>query len=219
VRNKILFVVFILASIISLAFIYSFLRSEKPQTLEAVEVSEYKGEKLTPLSETPALGIKGTQNINEKNYTLNVYGLVESPLTLKYEEVLSNYKHYEKVVKLNCVEGWSSKLLWEGVLIYDILKNANLKADANTVIFHCADGYTTSLPIDYIRDEKILLAYKVNGIILPKEYGFPFRVVAEAKYGYKWAKWVVGIEVTNDPNYKGYWESRGFSNEADIEHP
>jgi DMSO/TMAO reductase YedYZ molybdopterin-dependent catalytic subunit len=110
-------------------------------------------------------------------------------------------------------------LLWEGVLIYDILKNANLKADANTVIFHCADGYTTSLPIDYIRDEKILLAYKVNGIILPKEYGFPFRVVAEAKYGYKWAKWVVGIEVTNDPNYKGYWESRGFSNEADIEHP
>jgi DMSO/TMAO reductase YedYZ molybdopterin-dependent catalytic subunit len=219
VRNKIVIVVFILASIISLAFIYSFSRIEKPQTLEAVEVSEYKGEKLTPLSETPALGIKGTQNINVKNYTLNVYGLVESPLTLKYEEVLSNYKHFEKVVKLNCVEGWSSKLLWEGVLIYDILKNANLKADANTVIFHCADGYTTSLPIDYIRDEKILLAYKVNGIILPKEYGFPFRVVAEAKYGYKWAKWVVGIEVTNDPNYKGYWESRGFSNEADIEHP
>lgn len=218
-RNKIVIVVFILASIISLAFIYSFSRIEKPQTLEAVEVSEYKGEKLTPLSETPALGIKGTQNINVKNYTLNVYGLVETPLTLKYEEVLSNYKHYEKVVKLNCVEGWSSKLLWEGVLIYDILKNANLKADANTVIFHCADGYTTSLPIDYIRDEKILLAYKVNGIILPKEYGFPFRVVAEAKYGYKWAKWVVGIEVTNDPNYKGYWESRGFSNEADIEHP
>lgn len=218
-RNKIVIVVFILASIISLAFIYSFSRIEKPQTLEAVEVSEYKGEKLTPLSETPALGIKGTQNINVKNYTLNVYGLVESPLTLKYEEVLSNYKHFEKVVKLNCVEGWSSKLLWEGVLIYDILKNANLKADANTVIFHCADGYTTSLPIDYIRDEKILLAYKVNGIILPKEYGFPFRVVAEAKYGYKWAKWVVGIEVTNDPNYKGYWESRGFSNEADIEHP
>jgi DMSO/TMAO reductase YedYZ molybdopterin-dependent catalytic subunit len=219
VRNKIVIIVFILASIISLAFIYSFSRTEKPQTLEAVEVSEYKGEKLTPLSETPALGIKGTQNINIKNYTLNVYGLVESPLTLKYEEVLSNYKHYEKVVKLNCVEGWSSKLLWEGVLIYDILKNANLKADANTVIFHCADGYTTSLPIDYIRDEKILLAYKVNGIILPKEYGFPFRVVAEAKYGYKWAKWVVGIEATNDPNYKGYWESRGFSNEADIEHP
>jgi len=219
VRNKIVIVAFILASIISLAFIYSFSRIEKPQTLEAVEVSEYKGEKLTPLSETPALGIKGTQNINGKNYTLNVYGLVETPLTLKYEEVLSNYKHYEKVVKLNCVEGWSSKLLWEGVLIYDILKNANLKADANTVIFHCADGYTTSLPIDYIRDEKILLAYKVNGIILPKEYGFPFRVVAEAKYGYKWAKWVVGIEVTNDPNYKGYWESRGFSNEADIEHP
>lgn len=218
-RNKIVIVVFILASIISLAFIYSFSRTEKPQTLEAVEVSEYKGEKLTPLSETPALGIKGTQNINGKNYTLNVYGLVETPLTLKYEEVLSNYKHFEKVVKLNCVEGWSSKLLWEGVLIYDILKNANLKADANTVIFHCADGYTTSLPIDYIRDEKILLAYKVNGIILPKEYGFPFRVVAEAKYGYKWAKWVVGIEATNDPNYKGYWESRGFSNEADIEHP
>ncbi|BAL80832.1 molybdopterin-dependent oxidoreductase [Caldisericum exile] len=218
-KNKIVLLLFIIASILSLSYISTLPKVHKVETLNEVEVTEYKGEKLTPLSETPALGIKGKPSVDITNYKLSVYGLVENPLNLTYKEVLSKYKRYEKVVKLNCVEGWSSKLLFEGVLIDDILKDAKIKDEANTIIFHCVDGYTTSLPLTYIRDEKILLAYKVNGIVLPKDYGFPFRVVAEAKYGYKWAKWVVGIEVSEDTNYKGYWESRGFSNEADIEHP
>ncbi len=99
------------------------------------------------------------------------------------------------------------------------VKDAVISKEANTVIFYSSDGYSTSLPLNYIRDEKILLAYKMNNIALPEDHGFPFRVVAEAKYGYKWAKWVTKIELSNDPNYKGYWEERGFSNDADIENP
>lgn len=218
-KNKIIIALFLLVSFASLLYIYRLPKVSTPSKLKEVEISEYKGEKLDPLFTTPAYGVKGKPSVDVKTYLLNVYGLVEKPLNLNYNQTLSNYKHYEKVVKLNCVEGWSAKLLWEGILISDILNDAKLKEGANTVIFHCADGYTTSLPLDYINNEKILLAYKVNGITLPRDYGFPFRVVAESKYGYKWAKWVVGIEVTDDPNYKGYWESRGFSNEADIEHP
>ncbi|MGB9832039.1 MAG: molybdopterin-dependent oxidoreductase [Caldisericum exile] len=217
-KNKIVVIVFVIASIVSLVYLAT-LQQSKVHNLNEVEITEYKGEKLTPLNETPALGIKGKPSVDIKTYKLSVHGLVSNPLNLTYDDVLSKYKHYEKVVKLQCVEGWSSKLLFEGVLIDDILKDAGVKNNANTVIFHCVDGYSTSLPLDYIKNEKILLAYKVNGIILPRDYGFPFRVVAESKYGYKWAKWVVGIEVSNDPNYRGYWESRGFSNEADIEHP
>jgi DMSO/TMAO reductase YedYZ molybdopterin-dependent catalytic subunit len=41
-------------------------------------------------------------------------------------------------------------------------------------------------------------------------------VVAEDKFGYKWARWVTRIELTDDEDYEGYWESRGFSNDADI---
>ena len=48
------------------------------------------------------------------------------------------------------------------------------------------------------------------------ERGYPFQVVAEDKLGYKWAKWVTGIEVSNDADYRGYWESRGYDNDAAV---
>ena len=61
------------------------------------------------------------------------------------------------------------------------------------------------------------MAYKMNEISLPSERGFPFQLVAESKWGYKWIKWVTEIELSDDVNYKGYWESRGYSNEADLD--
>jgi len=66
-------------------------------------------------------------------------------------------------------------------------------------------------------DNDILLAYKMNDVILPPERGFPFQLVAEDKWGYKWIKWVKEIELSDNVNYKGYWESRGFSNEGDLD--
>lgn len=61
-----------------------------------------------------------------------------------------------------------------------------------------------------------MIAYKMNGVVLPPERGFPFQLVAESKYGYKWIKWITKIEVSNNTNYLGYWESRGFPNSADL---
>ena len=54
----------------------------------------------------------------------------------------------------------------------------------------------------------------MNGQEIPPERGFPFQVVAEDRFGYKWAKWVTGIEVSDDENYRGYWEQRGYDNDA-----
>lgn len=67
-------------------------------------------------------------------------------------------------------------------------------------------------------ENDIILAYYLNDITLPPDRGFPVQVVAEGKYGYKWAKWVVRIEVT-DESYRGYWESRGYNNRADVGGP
>ena len=61
-----------------------------------------------------------------------------------------------------------------------------------------------------------MLAYKMNDVILPPERGFPFQLVAESKYGYKWIKWITEIELSNDISYKGHWETRGFSNDASV---
>jgi len=119
-------------------------------------------------------------------------------------------------VRLNCVEGWSVDILWEGVRLVDLLEQAEYDKGAKVVIFRCYDGYSTSLPLEFVVDRDLLLAYKMNGIDLPAERGFPFQVVAEDKFGYKWAKWVTSIEVSDDESFKGYWESRGYNNDAGI---
>jgi DMSO/TMAO reductase YedYZ molybdopterin-dependent catalytic subunit len=61
-----------------------------------------------------------------------------------------------------------------------------------------------------------MMAYKMNGVVLPPERGFPFQLVAEQKWGYKWIKWITKIELSSDTNYKGFWESRGYNNNGDL---
>jgi DMSO/TMAO reductase YedYZ molybdopterin-dependent catalytic subunit len=61
------------------------------------------------------------------------------------------------------------------------------------------------------------MAYKMNGVDLPAERGFPFQLVAEDKWGYKWAKWITEIELSDDEGFRGYWESRGYSRTGDLE--
>ncbi len=81
------------------------------------------------------------------------------------------------------------------------------------------DGYSTSLPLDFVTNNNIMLAYKMNDVTLPPERGFPFELVAESKWGYKWIKWVNDIELSNDPSFEGYWEKRGYSNSGDLNKP
>jgi len=186
------------------------------EDLAAVEIREYEGTDLSSITDFRENSIKGPQHIDIENYRLKVDGLVENPLEYTLEKTTDNRQGYQKVVTLNCVEGWSVRILWEGVLIEDLIEGAEASPEANTVIFHAYDGYTTSLPLAYVTGQDIMLAYKMNGVVLPPERGAPFQLVAESKWGYKWIKWVTRIELSDDPDYKGYWESRGFSNDADL---
>jgi len=129
----------------------------------------------------------------------------------------SNFQSYEKIVTLDCVEGWSATILWQGVLVRDIIGRARPLPNVKTIIFHAYDGYTTSFPIEYIMGNDILMAYKMNGLQLPPERGFPFQLVAESKWGYKWIKWITKIELSDNADYRGYWESNGYSNSGDLD--
>jgi len=185
--------------------------------LAPVEVREYEGVDLSSINAFRENSIKGPQEIDVETYTLSITGLVTNSTSYTYDEVLNRYQHYKKVVTLDCVEGWSVTILWEGFLVRDLLAEAEPLENAEVVIFHAYDGYTTSLPIDYIMDNDILMAYKMNDVILPPERGFPFQLVAESKWGYKWIKWITEIELSDDASYRGYWESRGYSNSADLD--
>jgi len=184
--------------------------------LQSVEIKEYQGEKLSSINDFRENSIKGPQHVDVDNYRLKITGLVKNPTEYTYDDVINKHRSYEKVVTLDCVEGWSVVILWQGVLVKDLLAEAGIKPEAKVAIIKAYDGYTTSLPVDYLIDNNILMAYKMNGVTLPPERGFPFELVAESKWGYKWEKWVTQIELSDDVNYRGYWEQRGYSNNADI---
>lgn len=199
---------------VSIPFISGCVQEEL--TLDAVEIREYEGERLSSVYDFRENSIKGPQYIDKENYTLRITGLVESPQIYTYDEILDSFLHYKKVVTLYCVEGWSVKILWDGILVSDILQEVQPLSTPKIVIFHAYDGYTTSLPIDYIFDNNIIMAFKMNNVTLPPERGFPFQLVAESKWGYKWIKWITEIELSDDEDYEGYWERRGYSNRGNL---
>ena len=212
----ILFLVLFLILVATLIFGVN-MACDKTEELAPAEVREYEGVDLSSINAFRENSIKGPQEIDVESYTLRITGLVTNSTSYTYDEVINKHQHYKKVVTLDCVEGWSVTILWEGLLVRDLLAEGEPLANAEVVIFHAYDGYTTSLPIDYIMDNDILMAYKMNDVILPPERGFPFQLVAESKWGYKWIKWITEIELSDDANYRGYWESRGYSNSADLD--
>jgi DMSO/TMAO reductase YedYZ molybdopterin-dependent catalytic subunit len=187
-----------------------------PTDLGYEEIREYEGQDLSSIGAFRENSIKGPQHIDNQTYKLTVTGLVNAEKEYTYTQIIDGYTTYKKVVTLHCVEGWKATILWEGILLKDLLADSVVDSNANTVIFHAYDGYTTSLPLDYITDNNIMIAYRMNNVTLPPERGFPFQLVAESKWGYKWIKWITTIELSDNPDYRGFWESRGYSNNADL---
>jgi DMSO/TMAO reductase YedYZ molybdopterin-dependent catalytic subunit len=178
------------------------------------EIREYQGERLDPYNREYDNSIKGPQQVDIKEYRLEVTGLVQTPQSLTYQEVLA-LPHVKRAVTLHCVEGWDEHLLFEGVRVADVLALAKPQEGVRTVIFYAADGYSSSLTYDDVSRLDLMLAAKINGKVLDAKRGFPFQVVAESKWGYKWVKWVTRIALSKDP-YKGFWEQRGYDNDADV---
>lgn len=181
-----------------------------------LEIREYEGTKLDPSVGPRDNSIKGIQDVDMAAYELKISGLVDQSKTLQYEEITA-LPSYEKLITLHCVEGWDATVLWKGAKLKDIIDLAGADKKANSVIFHCVDGYTTSLALSDIIEKNMILAYSSNNMILPNSLGFPFIVVAEDKLGYKWARWVNEIELSSDSEYRGYWEKRGYDNEANVD--
>ena len=185
-----------------------------------VEATEFMGKQLTPINQQDNNALAGTQHIDKATYQLIVDGLVDQPLSLSYDDLLA-YPQVSKLMNLNCVEGWNFTAKWTGPSLVSILDSVGVKPEGKILIFHTSDvpeGYT-SLDLGYIRDNNIIIGMKLNDITLPQERGFPFQVVAESKFGYKWAKLVTRIEVSDNTAFKGYWESYGYNNVGDANGP
>ena len=190
---------------------------ERAKELEPITVKEYEGKKLSSIDDFRENSIMGPQKVEITNYKLTIRNTNNISKTYTYEQIINSFQKYNKVVTLDCVEGWGVTIFWEGILVRDVIGRNMTTPEAKVVIFRAYDGYTTSLPLDYIMNKNIIMAYKMNNVTLPQERGYPFQLVAESKWGYKWIKWITEIELSSNADYRGYWESRGYSNTADLD--
>jgi DMSO/TMAO reductase YedYZ molybdopterin-dependent catalytic subunit len=158
---------------------------------------------------------RSNPKIDLKTYVLTVDGEVEKPLRLNWSDVLKLPK-VESVSDFHCVEGWSVlDCKWEGTRFKQMVALVKPKENVRSVTFECADGYTTSLTLEELSGDDVLLVYGLNGRPLEEGLGFPLRLVVPGKYGYKSALWVTHIKFTVEKEL-GYWEKRGYSDTADI---
>ncbi len=162
----------------------------------------------------PVLHIGSVPKFDPGSWNFIVEGLIENEIRLTYAEFLELPKTVTKS-DFHCVEGWTRlDNVWEGVLFRTIADLAKPLTHAKYVTVVAEGNYTTSLPLQDLLDEDVILAYRLDGKSLPPDHGGPLRLVVPKKYAYKSAKWVRKVRFTEKQEL-GYWEKRGYSNTAD----
>ena len=169
------------------------------------------------------------------NWRLRIDGLVRRPLDLSLAD-LEKLPARTQITRHDCVEGWSAIGAWKGPRLGNLLRLAGLLPNARYIVFHCADNYGgeqskgglqssglyyESIDLVDAFHPQTILAYSMNGQMLPVAHGAPVRMRIERQIGYKHAKYVMRIEaVASFANLElgkgGYWEDRGYEWYAGI---
>ncbi len=157
--------------------------------------------------------------VDPSSWRLEVGGLVDQPLSLTSNQLLARTLT-EEVVTLECVSNevggnLISNARWQGVPLAQLLADAGVHAAATWVVFECADGYDVGVPLLRAQGPGAMLALHMNGERLPREHGFPARVLVPGLYGMMNAKWVRQIRLVDQP-FQGYWQRKGWTNEGAI---
>ncbi len=144
------------------------------------------------------------------SFSLSIMGLVNTPAQLSLQEIRECYEPVSGNMILQCMTNvhWG-RIGFTGARLLDVLDYAGISDEATKVALRGAEGFDTDLWIDEIREkpDAFLLAYAMNDEPLTPDHGFPLRVTADGKYGYKWCKWLVEVEAV-DYDYKGHYEGK-----------
>jgi DMSO/TMAO reductase YedYZ molybdopterin-dependent catalytic subunit len=153
-------------------------------------------------------------------WSLALGGMVANPKSYGLSDLqrLPKVQQYSTFVCVsNLVNGGLiSNAQWGGVRLSDLFADAGgVSPGANYVVFHSVDGYTVGIPITKALEPESMIAYEMNGVALPQRHGYPLRAVVPGLYGMMSAKWVKQVELS-DSVYLGYWQTRGWSNDATV---
>lgn len=149
------------------------------------------------------------------DWRLVIDGLVARPLALPIDQI-RRLPSRTQITRHDCVEGWSAIGQWTGVPLKLLLEAAGLKPEARFIVFHCADDfggtpYYESIDLVDAFHPQTILAWAMNGQLLPVGHGAPLRLRVERQLGYKNAKFVMRVEATDSlarfgQGKGGFWE-------------
>ncbi|MEJ2695175.1 MAG: molybdopterin-dependent oxidoreductase [Candidatus Sulfobium sp.] len=185
-----------------------------------VNFKGYVAKEITPNDEFYITSYSSkVPHVPPEKFRLRVEGLVEKPYVLNLKEI-EGMKDKDEFVTLECIGnpiGGSaiSNALWDGVTLRKIIERAAPKEGIVKTAFFAEDGYSDSIPYPLSLSDDVFLAFRMNGKPLPAVHGFPLRAVVPGIYGMKSVKWISKIELVNY-DFKGYWEKKGWSDEAVI---
>ncbi len=174
---------------------------------------------ITPNEEFYITSYRTPPFVPAEQWALSIRGQVNTPFTITYPQLLAQ-PNVSEIVTLECVgNGIAGEAIgtaaWEGVRLKTLLDQAGVGTQAYDVVFHAADGYSDSLPIERAMMDDMLIAYRMNGVPLPLGHGFPARIIAPGHYGMKHVQWLTSIELL-PKDYQGYYQQKGWSDEAIV---
>jgi DMSO/TMAO reductase YedYZ molybdopterin-dependent catalytic subunit len=168
----------------------------------------------TVTSGFPVLHVGDVPRFDPATWRLSFFGLVENPYELSWDELLAEPTQ-EWRGDIHCVTRWSKKdTLWRGVPFKRLVARARPKPEAAFVVQHADNDYTTNLPLAAMLGDDVLVAYEFDGRALEPIHGGPVRMFVPKLYFWKSAKWIKSLEFI-DRDRKGFWEQRGYHNDAD----
>jgi DMSO/TMAO reductase YedYZ molybdopterin-dependent catalytic subunit len=162
----------------------------------------------------PVLDLGVHPPFDPATWEFKVWGEVDNPVRLSWEQFRA-LPRAERVADFHCVTTWSRKdCRWGGVAMKDLLALVRPRPAALHLIQHCAEGYTTNTTLLEASAEDALLADSLDGAPLPLEHGGPVRMIIPTLYAWKSGKFLAGLEFSA-ADKPGFWETRGYHNEAD----
>ncbi len=156
-------------------------------------------------------------SVEAGGWRLEIDGFVDRRLTFDYQELLKlpgSEGYYTLMCISNEVGGdLVGNAAWRGVKLKWLLEQAGVQPGVLKAVFTAADDYHDSVRIERALHPDALLAWEMNGQPLPREHGFPARLLIPGIYGMKNVKWLNRITLVSD-DFKGYWQTRGWDDTA-----
>ena len=186
---------------------------------DLVQAALFNSKKLAPtFSETEAVkdfrynawyGPENAPALNAEDYRLSLAGLIANKKPWTVDQLYA-LPQISQVTRHVCVEGWSMIGKWTGTPLRTFFEQIGADTTARYVGFECADGYYESMDMATALHPQTIMAFKLSDEILPRKYGYPFKIRVPTKLGFKNPKFVTTMFVTN-LRPPGFWPDRGYN--------